>query len=381
MRILYARRLLTHNGTVEYPVITLNPNGTIADIESDPTIPETSESADTLAPTFLDIHTHGAAGYDVMDADGAGFAAINTFLARHGVGHYLPTTVTAPVDTTLRALTSIAGAIDDPPMPGEATPIGIHLEGPFISHAKRGIHPAASILAPDTDLFDRFQQAARGHIRLITLAPEARGALDLIRHVTAQGVCVSIGHTDATTPEAQAAIGAGATSATHTFNAMRPIDHRAPGVLATVLDSDSLFAELICDGIHVAPELVRLWLKVKGPDRAILVTDAMAAAGMPDGTYILAGLEVAVTGGRCLLASDLASGKQTLAGSVLTMDRAVANLQRFTAAPLATALRLASTNPRRLLGLDLAILPGAPANFNRFNATGTLTQTMLRGAS
>ena len=375
MQTLHARRLLTHTGSIEYPVITLTPQGHIAGIESDPTA--APDNTDILTPTFLDIHTHGAIAHDVMTANATAFAAINTFLARHGVGHYLPTTATAPVDTILRALTSIAGAIDDPPTPGQATPIGIHLEGPFISHAKRGVHPPASILPPDIPLFDRFQQAARGHIRLITIAPESPGALDLIAHAVQSGVRVSLGHSNATSPEAEAAIAAGATSATHTFNAMRPIDHRAPGILATVLDSAQLFAELICDGIHVAPQLVRLWLKAKGPDFAILVTDSMSATGMPDGVFSLAALEVLVAHGRCLLKSDLETGKETLAGSILTMDRAVANFQRFTSAPLATALRAASTNPRRLLGLDLAILPGSPARFNRFNAEGTLTQTIL----
>jgi N-acetylglucosamine-6-phosphate deacetylase len=140
-----------------------------------------------------------------------------------------------------------------------------------------------------------------------------------------------------------------------------------------------LFAELICDGVHVAPELVRLWLKAKGPELAILVTDSMSATGMPDGVYALGALEAVVAGGRALLKADLDQGRETLAGSVLTMDRAVANLQLFTSAPLEIALRLASANPRRMLGLGPAMLPGAEANFNRFTADGTLRQTILRG--
>ena len=152
---------------------------------------------------------------------------------------------------------------------------------------------------------------------------------------------------------------------------MRPIDHRDPGILATVLDTDSLFAELICDGIHVAPELVRLWLKMKTEYRAILVTDSISATGMPDGTYTLGNLSVTVTDGHCYLTGDLEKGAKTLAGSVLTMDRAVANFQRFTRAPLALAVRLASHNPAALLGLNTAIVPGQPASFNRFAPHGT----------
>ncbi len=155
---------------------------------------------------------------------------------------------------------------------------------------------------------------------------------------------------------------------------MRPLGHRDPGVLATALDDDRLFAELICDGIHVAPELVRLWLRSKGEDRAILITDSISATGMPDGTYTLGTLAVTVRNGRCLLANT-----DTLAGSVLTMDRAVANLQRFTGATLATAARLTSRNPARLLGLTTSVIPGQPASFNRFSPEGTLQSTILNG--
>ena len=367
---LTARRLLTPLGQIDHPVITLTPDGLIDDISSDPSI----RSEDTLTPTFLDIHTHGCANHDVMQATPTGFPAIHAFLASKGVGQYLPTTVTAPIDQTLHSLESIANAIESPATPGHATPIGIHLEGPFISHAKRGVHPPADIQPPSIELFQRFQQAARGHIRLITIAPETAGALDLIRYATQSCIRVSLGHSNATAPEAIAAIAAGATSATHTFNAMRPLDHRDPGILGTVLDNDSLFAELICDGIHVAPELIRLWLRTKGPDRAILVTDSISATGMPDGTYALGNLTVQVANNTCLL-----QGTHTLAGSVLTMDRAVANLQLYTGATLATAVRLASHNPATLLGLPTTITPGQPANFNRFSPDGRLLSTILHG--
>jgi N-acetylglucosamine-6-phosphate deacetylase len=157
---------------------------------------------------------------------------------------------------------------------------------------------------------------------------------------------------------------------------MRPLDHRDPGIAGTVLDSDSLYAELICDGIHVAPELIRLWLKAKGEDRAILITDSISATGMPDGTYKLGNLTVQVANNTCIL-----EGTTTLAGSVLTMDQAVANLQRITGATLSTALRLASHNPAALLGLPLALAPGQPANFNTFSPEGHLKSTILNGTS
>ncbi|SFS20614.1 N-acetylglucosamine-6-phosphate deacetylase [Granulicella pectinivorans] len=375
MQTLTARRLLTPIGSVEYPVITVGDDGLIAEIESDPTLPHAN---DTLTAAFLDVHTHGGMSHDVMTASPKDFVEFNRFLATRGVGQYLATTVTAPIDATLRGLEAIADEIERA-HDGVATPIGVHLEGPFISHAKRGVHPEGDILPPSIELFDRFQAAARGHIRLITIAPEIPGALDLIAHCKALGVRVSLGHTNATSPETQAGIDAGASSATHTYNAMRALDHRAPGVLGTVLDSSSLFAELICDGIHVAPELVRLWLKAKGPELAILVTDSMSAAGMPDGAYTLGTFDVAVAEGKALLKSDLDRGKETLAGSILTMDKAVANVQAMTGASLGIAVNLASANPARMLGLEPAIRPGTVGNFNRFAASGRLEQTILRG--
>ncbi|HEX2919299.1 MAG TPA: N-acetylglucosamine-6-phosphate deacetylase, partial [Edaphobacter sp.] len=369
--------------TIQRPTITISSDGIITDIEPD-SAPKTATT--TLATTFFDIHTHGGAGHDLMEATPEVFRKLGGFLASHGVGHYLPTTVTASVDKTLASLQGIAREIERSSGsdwdPTHARPVGIHLEGPFISHAKRGVHPPALILPPDVALFDRFQQAAGGHIRLITIAPEVPGGLELIHHCAEQGVRVSIGHSNATAAEARAGIEAGARSATHTFNAMRALDHREPGILGVVLDEDALYAELICDGVHVAPELVRLWLKAKGPRHAVLVTDSMAAAGMPDGEYILGTFKVHVADGRALAANDLAQGKQTLAGSVLTLDRAVANLQRFTGAPLEVAVRLASNNPAILLGLGDTIdgiEVGKPASFNVFNEADKLENTMFYG--
>ena len=374
---LTARRLITHTGTIEYPVITLTPDGLIADISSDPSI----TSTDILTPTFLDIHIHGAHGHDVMDASPQAFAEINHFLATKGVSHYLPTTVTAPIDHTLRALESIANTIDSPADPHAARPIAIHLEGPFISHLKRGVQPAEDILPPDISLFDRFYAAARGHIRLITIAPETPNALDLIRHCASLGIRVSLGHSNATAAETLAAIAAGATSATHTFNAMRPLDHREPGILGTILDSPAHYAEIICDGVHVAPPLIRLFHKAKPLTHQILITDGISATGMPDGTYTLGNFGVSVSNGRCLLSKDLAQGKETLAGSVLTLDQAVTNYATFTGLHPTLATRLASTNPANLLGLDTlsTLTPNQPANFNRYTQAGHLISTTLQG--
>jgi N-acetylglucosamine-6-phosphate deacetylase len=366
---LTAARLVTPAHTWTNPVITLDDAGLIVSIETAPTSPDHT----ILTPTFFDIHFHGAVNHDVMEGTPAAFDTIGRFLATRGVSHFLPTTVTAAIDPTLRALEGIAARIEAPLHPG-AIPLGIHLEGPFVSHLKRGVHPPEFIIPPTIELFDRFQQAAHGHIRLITIAPEVPGAIDLIEHATRSGVKVSLGHSNATAAETRLALAAGATSATHTFNAMRALDHREPGILGIVLDDDNLFAELICDGIHVEPELVRLFLKAKGMHRAILITDGMSATGMPDGTYMLGGFEVEVSDGRCM-----ANG--VLAGSVLTLDRAVANFARFTGTPFAEVTGLASHNPAAMLGFEaqLDLAPGQPANFNRYTPDGTLQSTILRG--
>ena len=380
MKTFTARSLVDTQGQSDYPLISVDHDGLIAGIESG----KRTEDTTTLTPTFFDIHVHGAAGHDVMEGTSQAFNRIGAYLAARGVGHFLATTVTAPVDPTLRALEGIANAIDAAERSDTACaarPVGIHLEGPFISHAKRGVHPPADIQPPSIPLFERMQQAARGHIRLMTIAPELPGALELIEYATGAGTHVSLGHSDATAGQTRAAVAAGAGSATHTFNAMRRLDHREPGIAGVVLDAEALYAELICDGIHVAPEFVRLWLRAKGGERAILVTDGISATGMPDGNYMLGELEVTVRDGRCLSAVDLAAGVETLAGSVLTMDRAVGNVQRFTGVSLATAVRLASRNPARMLALDKLglIAVGQPANFNVFAPDGTLLQTMLRG--
>jgi N-acetylglucosamine-6-phosphate deacetylase len=377
--IITARRLLTDVGSVEFPVLIISDDGALTDISSDPTALAREE--DTLTCAFFDVHTHGAMGHDVMSASPAELRELQHFLARRGVAQYLPTTVTASVDTTLRSLDSLADAIEADQQPLQAQPRGIHLEGPFLSHAKRGVHPASELQKPSIELFDRFQQAARGQICLLTIAPELGGALDLIAYATSLGVRCSLGHTNALASEAREAVDAGASSATHTFNAMRALDHREPGVLGVALDNDRLFAELICDGVHVAPELVRLWFRSKGTERAILVTDAMSAAGMPEGRYKLGELDVDVADGRAMLAGDLERGAHTLAGSVLTMDRAVANLQQFTGASLADATRLASHNPAAMLGRPelTRLAPGNPANLNRFDAGGRLIATYIQG--
>jgi N-acetylglucosamine-6-phosphate deacetylase len=338
-----------------------------------------------LAPGFVDIHMHGGAGLDVMRASLAEFPHLNEFLTTHGVTGYFPTTVAAPLDQTCAALERLAVAIEAaqnfPAGNGgavQALPLGIHLEGPFLSHQRRGVHPPEYLVAPTPQVFERLWQAARGHVRMMTIAPELPGALEVIAEAARCKVLVSLGHSDAMLEASQAGVRAGARHATHTFNAMRPLDHRDPGILAEVLTDRSLTADIIADGIHVAPEVVQLFLGAKGREGAVLITDATAAAGMPDGTYQLGPIQVQVKDGRCTLYGS-ADGK--LAGSVLTMDRAVRNVTKFSDWSLQDAVRAATLNPARAAGLAQQgqIVAGAEANLVVLSPNGVVRRTMVRG--
>lgn len=377
MPTLFARTLHTPQTTLHDVLLTVA-DGRLMQLA--PGLPQAAGEIDpdnafaVLTSPFLDIHVHGALGHDFMQADLDGMDTIARFLARRGVAHFLPTTVTTSLDATLAALDRLGRFVEQTPSADAATPLGLHLEGPFLCAAKRGVHPPEHLLPPTVATFERFQQAARGHIRLLTLAPELPGALELIAFATAHGVRVSMGHSNATAAETEAAIQAGARSATHTFNAMHTLDHREPGIAGAVLDSPEVFSEAILDGVHLHPIVARLWFRMKGPERAILVTDGMSATGMPEGTYKLGDLVVEVRDGVCR------SGG-ALAGSVLTMERAVTNLQATTGASLDTAVRCASRNPATMLGLEdrLALAPGSPAHFNIYDDQGHRLGTLLNG--
>jgi len=373
-----ARRLLRGNEIVEYPEIAVQDGYITSIISRERGAARDSYPEALLVPAYLNIHVHGAVGHDVMEGTPQALQAIGAALAGHGVGAYYPTTVTSSTEETLRALDMIAAVIEQGAHAEGAAPLGIHLEGPFLSAAKRGVHPAALLVQPSIALFDRFLQAARGHIRIMTIAPELTSALELMEYAAGLGVVSSLGHSNATLVEAEAGFRAGARSATHTFNAMRALDHRDPGIAAYVLDNDSLFAEIICDGIHVDPAMVRLFFKAKGVEKSILITDGMAATGMPDGRYKLGELDVEVANGRCTSAGS----PGVLAGSVLTMDQAVRNFSLFTGAGIAAGAQCAARNPARLMSLDQhwgCVEEGREANFVALSPEGRMVQSFRAG--
>jgi len=290
-------------------------------------------------PPLCDLHVHGGAGHDFMAAalsnDSAGLAAIARHLAGHGVSQFLATTVTAPWEATLTAVERLAGAGFD-----------LHLEGPYLSPVCRGVHPAEFLRLPTLGDLEALGRAAGPRLRMITLAPELEGALEFIRAATERGICISVGHSDATLEEARAGVAAGARHVTHCFNAMRPLQQREPGLLGLALADSSLSTEVIADGYHVDPLLVGHLLRTKAPGKSVLVTDGISATGCGDGRYILGGLEVEVAGGRCMHAGRLA-------GSVLTLDQAVENAARFAGVEVEEAAVWASENPRKLIWTNL----------------------------
>ena len=379
-----AGRLLTPTNAVEHPLVLVE-QGRVVDISarSSRQVPAGVSTSDfghsVIAPGYVDLHIHGSAGYDVMDDTAEALPAIEQLLARHGVTSYFPTTVTAPMDRTLRALERLADAIEKRERDNgdgkiRALPLGIHLEGPFISHARRGVHPPENLLAPTLALFERFWQAARGRIRMMTIAPELEDAPEVIAEAARRGVCVSLGHSDADFAAAERGIAAGARHATHTFNAMRPLDHRSPGILGAVLTDHRVSADIIADGVHLDPTIVKLLADAKGAAQTVLITDATSATGMPEGRYRLGSFEVDVRDGKCMV-----DGK--LAGSVLTMDRAVRNLARFAEWDLPHAVAAASLNPARVARIAnkgvLAV--GADADFVVLNSEGEVLRTFFGG--
>src|SRR5580700_1295103 len=399
MIVLCAKRLYTPLEEVRNPLVFIEDglisaissrdereipkHATVIDLAGDSAHGGQADADAILAPGFVDIHMHGGAGLDVMRAGVSELPHLNRFLTMHGVTGYFPTTVAAPLDQTCAALERLADVIEAAQNfhasngePIQARPLGIHLEGPFLSHKRRGVHPPEYLVEPTLEIFERLWQAARGQIRMMTIAPELPGALEVIAEAALRKVCVSIGHSDAVLETARAGVRAGARHATHTFNAMRPLDHRDPGILAEVLTDTQLSADIIVDGIHVAPEVVQIFLRQKGLERSVLITDATAAAGMPDGTYQLGPIQVEVKDGKCTKDGNLA-------GSVLTMDRAVRNVTQFAGWSLRDAVRAATLNAACASGLAQHghLSPGAEANVVVLSPDGEIRKTFVGGRS
>jgi N-acetylglucosamine-6-phosphate deacetylase len=309
-----------------------------------------------------------------MDGTLESLEAVSETLARHGTTSFLATTLSAPdgdTEAALRGYAAHSGKIAS-----GARPVGIHMEGPFLNPLRRGTHDAGHLRQADAGALQRFVEWSAGNLRKITVAPEMDPGLELTREATRHGIHVSIGHTDATYAEAEAAIDAGALHATHTFNAMRPFHHREPGVIGAVLNDPRVFAEVIADGVHVHPSALHLLVKSKGVDRILLVTDGLSAVDMPDGLYPLGDKTIVVEQGQC---RD-PDGK--LAGSTLTLDRAVRNLVEWFDLPVGEAITAASASPARAIHMDRSlgiVAPGASADLVFLDQDLQVLKTMVAG--
>lgn len=348
-----------------------------------------------LGPGFIDLHTHGADRGELMDARRT-FAReadlvretvlrMARFFVRHGVTGFLPATVTASFEAIARAaegarcamesLGSIRGLGSTRGLDGSRV-LGVHLEGPFVSPQRLGAQSPEFCIPPTAENVSRLLEIAGDVARVVTLAPEEEGAIEAIKAFAERGIVVSVGHTVATAEQAQAAFAAGARQVTHMFNGMPPMHHRQPGVVGAALTTRGVAVEIIADGLHLAPTTIRLALAAKGVDEVLLVTDSMAATGCEDGEYALGPIKVYVRDGEARLESG------NLAGSTLTMDRAVVNVARWTDAGLSGAWQMASLNPARQLGVDDRVgrvAPGYDADLTAMDADGRVVLTMVGG--
>ncbi len=340
---------------------------------------EVNASGKIAAPGFLDVHIHGAGGHDVMEGTPDALQTVSKTIAAHGTTSFVATTVTASPENICKASEGISRYIARQHETGDtrAEILGIHFEGPFISPARRGVHPVEWLKLPSTELLAKFIDAACGHARILTIAPELLGALPCIDAARRSGIVVGIGHTDATCEQAFAAFDHGARHAIHMYNAMRPFSHRDPGVIGAVLTTPGVTAELIADGVHVEETAMRLLLQAKGAGGVILISDGISATGMLDGTYRLGSFEVTVSGGVC----RNAEGK--LAGSTLTLDRALRNIVAL-GASFADALRMLTLNPATLLGIESkkgSLRAGADADIILLDDALNVTQVWTRGCT
>ena len=305
----------------------------------------------TVVPGFVDVHIHGCAGADTCDGTREAMEAMAKFLLQHGVTSFCPTTMTIGREVIEKALLAAKDAMDHPVEDG-ARIVGVNMEGPFISKERKGAQKEEDIVAPDFAMFRELWDLCGGIIRLVDVAPEQPGGMEFIQQ--AKDLCtVSIAHTTADYDQAIAAFDQGITHATHLFNAMNGIHHRKPGVVGAVMDDDRVRGELICDGFHIHPAVLRMAFRVLG-DRALIVSDSMRANGMQEGdSYDLGGQMVQVSGGKAVLADG------TIAGSVSNLHQEVKNLVAY-GVPFAQAVKSASLIPAKASGLDHEIGSIAP---------------------
>ena len=338
-------------------------------------LPELDAAGLTVLPGFIDIHTHGAANVDVNAADEEGLRTIGRFFASQGVTGWLCSVLTDTPEQTLWCMEQARKVIEGGPYDGAAL-LGIHLEGPCLSSEYKGAMPEHLLMhEADPELFRRYQDVSGGHVRYTTLAPEVPGVPELIPQLNAMGIVCAIGHSGAGYDQSQACVAAGAASATHLGNAMRLFHQHDPAIWGVALESD-LYVEAICDGRHLHPGSVRLYLKDKGWDRVVAITDSIMAAGLPDGNYKLGVNDVVVEDGDAKLADT-----GVRAGSTLTLAQALRNIVKFADTDVAHAAHLMTANPARLIGLPTKgnIARGCDADLTLVDGDLEVVRTIVGG--
>ncbi len=328
-----------------------------------------------IGPGMIDIHTHGISGSQSIDGRRDSLVSMAQAYARGGVTGFLATIGGAAL-TTDAAIRAVVDFIEGPDAQSGSRCLGIHLEGPFINPARPGAFVPSTILAPDLIRLEQLMTLARGHLRRITLAPELPGIEPLIDAAVAHGVTCSAGHSEATFDEATRAVDRGVTSVTHLFNAMPSLHHRAPGLVGVALTDERVIVEMIPDGVHVIPIVMRLVARAKGWQGIALVTDSIGAAGLPDGTYAFEEQTICVQGGEARLADG------TLAGSTATLNEGVRTFAATVGIPWHEAQASASLTPARLLNLDHTrgrIAAGMTADLVAFDAVRAVRWTMVAG--
>jgi N-acetylglucosamine-6-phosphate deacetylase len=327
-----------------------------------------------ITPGFIDVHTHGGGGFSLHTVDPQEVRSYTRWTPSTGTTAFLAAVVGVPNALPEAQLQAVVDAMDGEMSGAEL--LGVHLEGPYMNVARRGAHDPSWLRLPNDAETDRILELAGKTLRLITVAPELPGADTMIRRLVNAGVTVSIGHTDATYEQACAAIELGATHMTHCCNAMRPLHQREPGPLGAVVVSPTVHGEIIADGVHVHPAVVRLLVRAMGPERTVIVTDALAGAGVPDATFTFGGNEARVIDGVARLADG------TITGSVLTMDQALRNVMRFADVPLHAAVGMLTLNPARSAGVAERkglLQPGYDADLLIFDGELNLQATLCRG--
>jgi N-acetylglucosamine-6-phosphate deacetylase len=330
--------LLIENGKIEY-VGRVDPliNDEEAEFHKMP-------SGSIMFPGMIDIHIHGASGADVMDGTEDALSIMTKALPAEGTTSFMATTITENPLHIEEALEQTASFLEKQ-KPGSAEIIGIHLEGPFISPKRAGAQPKGFIELPNVELFKHWQKKAQNQIRLVTLAPEMEGGLDLASYLSSNHIIASIGHSDSTFDEVKEGIKSGISHVTHLFNGMRGMHHRDPGVAGAALIQKDLNVEMIVDGVHASPEMINLAYHSTGPERTILITDSMRAKGLGDGIYTLGGQQVTVKNGRAYLEDG------TLAGSILSMNDAIKNMREYTDCSYADIVKMTSVNAAKELNI------------------------------